>query len=153
MVSLKYLSNFWGSLEIPLIHCEISLFVTRSANRFIMPGSIENQVPTFANTDTKLYVPAVTLLTHDNAKLIQQLKSGFERTIKLNRYQSKAKTQTQSRYLDFLTDPSFQGVNRLFALSFENDAHQKSYMQYFPPTIEIKDYNLKIDAKNVLISQ
>ena len=131
MVSLKYLSNVWGFLEMPLIHCEINFFVTRSASCFIMPGSIDNQVPTFANTDKKLYVPAVTLPTQNNAKLIQQLKSGFERTIKLNRYQSKATTQTQSRYLDFLTDPSFQGVNRLFALSFENDAHQQSYRNIF----------------------
>ena len=71
-----------------------------------------NQAKTLAITDTKLHVPVVTLSTQDNAKLLQQLKSGFKRTIKWNKYQSKTTAQnTPNQYLDYLTDLSFQGVN------------------------------------------
>ena len=76
------------------------------------------QATVFAITDTKLCFPVVTLLTQDNAKLLQQLKSSFKRTINWNKYQSKLKIQSQNRYLGYLIDPGFQGVNRLFVLSF-----------------------------------
>ena len=72
----------------------------------------------FAITDTKLYVPVVTLSTQNNAKLLEQLKSGFKRTINWNKYQSKISTEAQNQYLDFLINPSFQRVNRLFVLPF-----------------------------------
>ena len=62
---------------------------------------------TFAITYTKLYV-------QDNAKLLQQLKSGFQRTINTNKYQSKRLIERQNPYLDYLIDPSFQEENRLF---------------------------------------
>ena len=70
----------------------------------------------FKIIDTKLYVPVVTLSTQDNAKLLQQLKSGFKRTINWNKYPTKVPTERQNQYLDFFVDPSFQGVNRLFVL-------------------------------------
>ena len=66
----------------------------------------------FKITDTKLYVPVVTLSTQDNAKLLQQLKSGFKRTINWNKYQSSIKTYAQNRYLNHLVNPSFQRVNK-----------------------------------------
>ena len=78
MVPLKYLSNFWRILEMPLINCEINLILTWSANCVIVSTNVANQNETFAITDTKLYVPAVTLSTQDNAKLLRQLKSGFK---------------------------------------------------------------------------
>ena len=62
----------------------------------------------FKITDTKLYVPVVTLSTQDNAKLLKQLKSGFKRTINWNKYQSDPKTYAQNRYLNHLVDPGFQ---------------------------------------------
>ena len=71
----------------------------------------------FAITDTKRYVPVVTLSTQDNAKLLQQLKSGFKRTINWNKYQSDPRTYAQNRYLNHLFDPIFQEVNRLSVLS------------------------------------
>ena len=64
-------------------------------------------------TNTKLYVPIVALSTQGNAKLLEQLKSSFKRKINWNKYQPKVSTERQNQYLDFLTDPSFQGVNRL----------------------------------------
>ena len=68
----------------------------------------------FTITDTKLYVPVVTLSTQDNTKLLQQLKSGFKRTIYWNKYKSSLKTFAKNRYLNYLINPIFQGVNRLF---------------------------------------
>ena len=67
-------------------------------------------------TDKKLYVFVVTLSTQCNTKLLQQLKSGFKRTINWNKYQSKITNQAPNSYLDFLIDPSFQGVNSFFVL-------------------------------------
>ena len=77
---VKYLSNFWKTLYMPLINCEINLILTWSAN-CVISNSAANQGTTFATTDTKLYVPVVTLSTDDNAKLLQQLKSGFKHII------------------------------------------------------------------------
>ena len=87
---------------------------------FLVAGTAANQQPTFTITDTKLYLPVVTLSTQDNEKLLKQLKLGFKRTINRNKYQWKIKEEAQNRYLDFLIDPNFQGVNRLFALSYED---------------------------------
>ena len=75
---------------------------------FIIDPAIAGQEPTFTITDTKLCVPVVTLSTQDNARLLQQLKSGFKRTINWNKYQSKVTVQEQNRYFDFLIDASFQ---------------------------------------------
>ena len=75
----------------------------------------------FKIANTKFFVPVLTLSTQDNVKLLKQLESHFKKTINLNKYQSKEPNQAQSIYLDFLIDPSFQGVNRLFVLSFENE--------------------------------
>ena len=99
---------------------------------------------TFAITDTKLYIPVVTLSTPDNAKLPDQLKSGFKRTINWNKYQSKVLTENQ--YLDYTVDPSFQGVHRPFALSFENIAVRTGHLRYFLPAL---DYNARIDGKKL----
>ena len=77
------------------------------------------------------------------------MKSGFKRTINWDKYQSKLAVQEQNRYLDFLLDPSFQGVNRLFVLSFENNGGLTSYTRYYFPLVEIKDYNLMINGQNV----
>ena len=85
MVPLKYSSNFWRTLQLPLIKCEINIILTWSAN-CVISNAAEDQDTTFAVTDTKLYVPVVTLSTEDNAKLLQQLKSGFKRTINWNKY-------------------------------------------------------------------
>ena len=76
MVPLKYLSNFWKTLEIPLINCEVEFLLKWSENRVIIYADVENQVPTFIITETNLYVSVVTLSFQDNAKLLPQLKSG-----------------------------------------------------------------------------
>ena len=76
-------------------------------------------------TDTKLYVPGVTLST-DNAKLLQQLKSGFKRTINWNKYEAKTTQNAPKQYFDFLMEPSSQGVYRLFILTF--NANDRTYI-------------------------
>ena len=118
MVTLKYLSNFWRTFEMSLINCKINVFLTQSANCFTAARTADNQEPTFAKPDTKLYVPVATLLTQDYVVLLQQLKTGFKRIINWDEYQSETTLQTRNRYLNYLIDPSFQGVNRLFVLSF-----------------------------------
>ena len=118
MVPLKYLGNFWRTLEMPLINCEIELILTWSANCVIIYTDVANQNPTFTITETNLYVPVVTLSTQDNAKLLPQLKSGFKRTISWNKYLSKPELLPQNPNLNHLIEPSFQGVNRLFVLAF-----------------------------------
>ena len=118
MVPLKYLSNFWRTLEVSLINCEFKLDLTWSSTCVITnsTGAVR-----FAITDTNLYVPVVTLSTKENTKLLQQFKSGFKRAINWNNYLSKPELLTQNPNLNHLVERSFQGVNRLFVLAFEGD--------------------------------
>ena len=77
MVPLKYLSNIWRTLQMPLINCEVELILNWSANCVIIYTDVANQVPTFTITETNRYAPAVTLSIQDNERLLPQLKSGF----------------------------------------------------------------------------
>ena len=79
MVPLKYLSNFWRTLEMPLINCEVNLILTWSSTCVLIATSNPNQVATFKIDDAKLYIPVVTLSTQENTKLLQRLKSDFKR--------------------------------------------------------------------------
>ena len=148
MIPLKYLSNFWRTLEMPLINCEVNLILTWSSNCVLIATAIQNQAATFAIIDTKLYVPIVTLSTQENTKFLQQLKSGFKRVINLNKYLSKPELLAQNPNLNHFVEPSFQGVNRLFVLTFENDNHRTSDERYYLTTVEIKDYNIVINGEN-----
>ena len=78
---------------MPLINCTINLILTYLANCVI---SEVDRVTAFTITDTRLYVQVVTLSTNDNAELLQQLKSGFKRTINWNKYQSKVTIQDKT---------------------------------------------------------
>ena len=151
MVPLKYLSNFWRTLEMPLINCEVELILNWSANCVIIYTNVNNQVPTFTITETNLYVPVVTLSTQDNAKLLTQLKSGFERAINWNKYLSKTELLRQNPNLNHLVEPGFQGVNRLFVLAFEYYAQRTNDKRYYLLNVEIKDYNVMIDGKKTFL--
>ena len=85
--------------------------------------------------------------TQENIKLLKQLESGFKRTINWNKHIAKTTNQAQNRYLDFLIDPSFQGVYRRFVLLFENDSGRESHKKYLP-TVKIKDSNVMINGRN-----
>ena len=150
MVPLKYLSNFWRTLEIPLINCEVNLILTWSSTCVITDS---NGAGTFAITDTKLYVPVVTLSTQENTKFLQQLKSGFKRVINWNKYLSKPESFRTNANLNYLVEASFQGINRLFVLAFEGDTQRTSHSGYFLPNVEIEDYNIIINGEKFLINQ
>ena len=147
MVPLKYLSNFWRILEMPLINCEVNLILTWSST-FVITNS--TGAGTFEISDTKLYVPVVTLLTEENAKLLQQLKSCFKRVINWNKYLSKPELIRRNSNLNHLVEPSFQGINRLFVLAFEGDTQRTSHSGYslYLPNVEIKNYNIMINGEN-----
>ena len=119
MVPLKYLSNFWRTLEMSLNNCEISIRLKWSKNCILVAGTAGNQNQRFQINDTKIYVPVVILSTQENIKLLKQLESSFKRTINWIKYLPKITNQVQNRYLDFLIDPNFQGVNRLFVIIVE----------------------------------
>ena len=128
-----------------LVNCEVNLILTWSKDCVITSSTGEGK---FKITGAKLYVPVGTLSTQDNAKLLQQLKSGFKRTINWNKYESNIKTYAQNRYLNHLINPSLQGVNRRLVLSFENENGRTSYSAYYLPKVEIKDCNVMTDDKN-----
>ena len=149
---------------MPLINCEVSLLLTWSENCVLTnittqtaaaaqgdnPARERIDAPTnatFKITDTKLYVPVVTLSTKDDNNFLEQLKSGFKRTIKWNKYRSEMTNQTQNNKLSYLIDPTFTKVNRLFVLSFENEDDRRSFSKYYVPNVQIKDFNVLIDGK------
>ena len=112
----------------------------------VAPTGLEFQI-----TDTKLYVPVVTLSKENDIKLLEKLKSGFKRTIKWNKYRSQMSVQSNNNNLNYLIDPTFTNVNRLFAFSFARDNagdKRDSFSHYYVPNIEIKDFNVLIDGKS-----
>ena len=131
-----------------MINCEINLILTWYANCVIVSTNNANQNATLPITNRRLYVPVVTLSTQDNSKLLQQLKSGFKGVINWNKYLPKPELLAQNPNLNHLVEPSFQGVNRLFVLAFENDTQRTSAKGYYLPTVEIKDCNIMINGEN-----
>ena len=119
-----------------LINCEVKLILNWSANCVIVYTNVNNQVPTFTITETNFFVPVVTLSTQDNENLLPQLKSGFKRKISRNKYLAKPELLAQNANLNYLIEPSFQGVNRLFVLAFENDEQRTSNKGYYIPNVE-----------------
>ena len=97
---LKHQNNFWRTLEMLVINCEINLILTLFGNCVIAFIANANQAATLSVTDTKVFVPVVTLSTEDNEKKLQQLKSGFKRTVNWNKYQSKVSIEIPNQYLD-----------------------------------------------------
>ena len=115
--------------------------------------TVANNPPTglkFKIENTKLHVPVVTLSKENHTKFLEQLKTGFKRTIKWNKYRSQMTVQPQNNNLNYLIDPTFTNVNRLFVLSFSrnnNTDNRDSFSDYYVPNVEIKDFNVLIDGK------
>ena len=117
VILLKHLSNFGRTLNIPLINCEIELILTWSKNCVLADMTTANNPPIgleFQITDTKFSVPVVTLSKENDKKLLAQLKSGFKRTVKWNKYRSQMTIKPQNNKLNYLIDPTFTKVNCLF---------------------------------------
>ena len=142
---LKYLSNFWRSLEMPLINCKVELSLKWYETCLLTAAT----TATFEITDTKLYVPIVTLTVEDDSKLSKLLNEGFKRRIYWNEY----KVTPNKIVLRELLDSSCQGANRLFVLAYDNTARNNrvsvdSYKKYFLPRVKIENYNIEIDGRN-----
>ena len=94
-----------------------------------------------------MFVPVVTFSTQDDNKLLEQLKTGFKRTIKWNKYRSEMSNQSKNNSSNYLIDPTFIKVNRLFVLSFENQDNRISFSKYYTSNIEIKDFSVLNSCK------
>ena len=165
VVPLKHLSNFWRHLNIPLINCKVELILTwfkncvlidkstREADYNADPNVYEIDSPEntiFKITDTKLFVPVVTLSKEVDIKVLEQLKSGFKRTIKWNKYRSQMTIPPQNNNLNYLIDPTFMNVNRLFVLSFPRNNNidcRYSFSNYYVPKVRVND-SVLIDGKS-----
>ena len=148
---LKYLSNFWRSLEMPLINCKVKLSLTWNRN-CVLSNLVGNS--TFTITDAKLYVPVVTLSTEDNAKLSKLLTEGFKRPVYWTKYNIVPnKTYDENDNMRELLDSSYQGVKRLFVLAYRDpgganrvkaDSHRRSFL----PRVKMENYNIETDGRN-----
>ena len=101
----------------------------------------------FSVTDCKMYVPVVTVQTEYQSQLYKELKTGISIDFTWSKYRSQMINQTASNNLNFLIDPTFNTVNRLFVLAFPNEEDRSSFSKYYTPTVEIKDYNFIIDGE------
>ena len=152
VVPLKYLSNFWRSLEMPLINCKVYLELNWIEDCIL---SSAGDSAKFAITDAKLHVPIVTLSTKDSANLAKQLNEGFKRSVYWNSYETKpAKVIEKGKNIYELLNASFQGFKRLFVLAYfiagggNGEAGIKSNKKYFLPKEEIKNCNVLIGGRN-----
>ena len=129
-----------------------------SADTYAGGDNANNIETTFKITSTKLYVPVVTLSTKDNVNLTKQLNEGFKRSVCWNEYKSKIETKEADVNIlkIFPLDTSFQGVNRLFVLAFDNanngnnKVERDSYRKYFLLRVNITNYSVLIDGRNFI---
>ena len=167
VVPLKTISNFMFNLDFVSINSEIELILkwteycvltekaTRECRTAEDGSPALDEVPAinrpkdlkFSVIDCKLYVPVVTLQTEYQNKLYKELKTGISIDFKWNKYRSQIINQTATSNLNFLIDPTFNNVSRLFVLAFPNEDDRRSFPKYYTPTIEIKDYNVIIDGE------
>ena len=148
VVPLKYLSNFFGSLEMSLINCKIKLNLTWKKECVL---SNQRGDAVFIINDTKLYVQIVTLSKEDNKDFIEQQNKGFQRSIYWNEYKTKEISENGDdnavKYISL--DPSFQGVNRFFIMAYSRVAGQpdtNSQQKCYLARIDLKKYNVIIDG-------
>ena len=150
VVPLKYLSNFFRSLEMPLINCKIKLNLTWKKECVLSTGAAE---VVFIINDTKLYVPVVTLSKEDNKDFIEQQNKGFQRSIYWNKYKTKEQEENANanNFKYIALDPSFQGINRLFVMAYNranNQPTRNGQRKYYLPRISLNKYNVIIDGRN-----
>ena len=138
---------------MPLLNCKLYLELNWTKNSVMSNAATTT---TFQITSTKLYVPVVTLQSKENIKLTKLLPKGFKRSIFWNEHKSRIETQElgNNNLKIILLDSSFQGVNRLFVLAYndtengnnrvERDSHQK----YFLPRVSLTKFNVLVDGRN-----
>ena len=150
VVPLKYLSNFFRSLEMHLINCKIKLNLTWK-KECVLSTDVGDAV--FIISDTKMYVPVVTLSKEDNEDFIEQQNKGFQRSIYWNEYKTKEINENADanvfKYINL--DPSFQGANRLFVMAYnrvDGQPTRNGQQKYYLPRIDLEKYNVIIDRRN-----
>ena len=150
VVPLKYLSNFFRSLEMPLINCKIKLNLTWK-KECVLSNHADDAV--FIINDTKMNVPVATLSKEDNKDFIEQQNKCFQRSIYWNEYKTKEINENADanvfKYINL--DPSFQGVNRLFFMAYNRGNGQPTrngQQKYYLPRIDVEKYNVIIDGRN-----
>ena len=150
VIPLKYLSNFFRSLEMPLFNCKIKLNLTWK-KECVLSTDAGNSV--FIINDTKIYVPVVTLSKEDNKDFIEQQNKGFPRSIYWNEYKTKEINENADanvfKYINL--DPSFQGVNRLFVTAYsrvDGQPNRDGQRKYYLPRIDLNKYNVIIDGRH-----
>ena len=98
-----------------------------------------------------MHFPFVTLSINDNIKVLENIKQGFKRTIFWNKYRYEIATQPRKNNLDYLINPKFLNIQRLFLLSFKtgnNDPTRDSFDKYYMLLVEVKYFNALIDNKS-----
>ena len=154
VVPLKYLSNFFRSLEMPLINCKIKLNLAWKKECVL---STANGDAVYIINDTKMYIPVVTLSKEDNKDFIEQQNKGFQRSIYWNEYKTKGETKDAdaNNFKNISLDPSFQGFNRFFVMVYDKLAaanddqfNRDSTRVYYLPRSDLNKYNAIIDGRN-----
>ena len=154
-VPFKYLSNFWRSLEMPLINCKVKLSL-KWYERCLLTAAT---TATFRITDAKHYVPIVTLSIEDNSKLTKLLNEGFKRPIYWNEYKVipnktvELAAVNDVKYIRELLDSSWNRVKISFVLAYNNTAGNDqvsvdSYKKHFLLRVKTDNYNIEIDGRN-----
>ena len=150
VVPLRYLSNFFRSLEMPLINCKIKLNLTWKKECVL---STDSGNAVFIINDTKMYVQVVTSSKEDNKDFIEQQNKGFQRSIYWNEYKTKEINENADanvfKYINL--DPSFQSVNRLFVTAYnrvDGQPNRDDQRKYYLPRIDLNKYNVIIDGRN-----
>ena len=90
------------------------------------------------------------ILFKNGKRLLDQLRTGSKRTIKWNKHRSEMTNQTKSNNLNYLIDPTFTKVNRFFVLSFENENNKTSFLKYYIPNVQIKDFNVLVEGESFI---
>ena len=149
VVPLKYLSNFFRSLEMPLINCKIKLNLTWKKECVL---STDNGNAVFITNDTKMYVPVVTLSKEDNKDIIEEKNKGFQRSVYWNEYKTKEISENaDANVFKYINLDPFQGVNRLFVMAYNRGNGQPTrngQQKYYLPRIDLEKYNVIIDGRN-----
>ena len=124
------------SVELILTWSKNCVFVDMTENALVDPAIVAPTESELKITDTKLYVPVVTLSKENDIKLLEQLKTGFKQTIRWNKYRSQMTIQPKNNNLNYLINPTFTNSNRLFVLSFARTFlgdKRDSFSYYYVP--------------------
>ena len=161
------MSKFISSLDTLLINCEIELILKWSQNCVLTSKTTRQAIPAgddpaaepavdainapshlkFNIAHCQLYVPVVTLSAEYENRLYEELETGITITVTWNKYRSQVINKAATNNLNYLIDPAFKNVDRVFVLAFENEEDRSIFSKYYTPPVEIKDYIVIFDGR------